>query len=137
MEEEWLRHVEDVPGTLGPFIAGCQFLWASIRIRPIQMNLQLRASLLNLFKPRAIFLHDGKALRRFVIGAKAQVAAAMATTVLLAWSIFATITAFNAMGDMEAQVARMERDVAAMRQQVEARRAAALGQRRPSVVDPR
>ena len=31
----------------------------------------------NLFKPRDIFLHDGKSLRRFTIGAKIQMAAAL------------------------------------------------------------
>jgi len=75
----------------------------------------------NIFKPRDIFLHDGKSLRRFTIGAKVQMAAVFAAFVLLAWSAFATFQAIAAMnGDvarMEAQVARMEADVAQMRAQ--------------------
>lgn len=37
MEEEWLRYVEDLPGTLGPFFAGCQCLVASVRICPVRI----------------------------------------------------------------------------------------------------
>ncbi len=76
---------------------------------------------LSLFKPRDIFLHDGRNLRRFTINAKVQMAAALAAFALLAWSAFATFQAFGAMnGDvarMEQQVAKMEADVAAMRAQ--------------------
>jgi murein DD-endopeptidase MepM/ murein hydrolase activator NlpD len=75
----------------------------------------------NFFKPRDIFLHDGKSLRRFTIGSKIQMAAAFAAFVLLAWSAFATFQAIAAMnGDvaqMQRQVAKMEADVAAMRSQ--------------------
>lgn len=75
----------------------------------------------NIFKPRDIFLHDGKSLRRFTIGAKVQMAAVFAAFVLLAWSAFATFQAVAAMnGDvarMQAQVTQMEADVAAMRTQ--------------------
>lgn len=38
MEEEWLRYVQDMPGTLGPFFAGCQCFLASLRIRPIRIT---------------------------------------------------------------------------------------------------
>src|ERR1700750_3405226 len=73
----------------------------------------------DIFKPRDIFLHDGKSLRRFTVGAKLQLAVAAGLTFLVAWSIVATITAFNAMsGDvarMQRQVAQMETDVQAMR----------------------
>lgn len=86
----------------------------------------------NIFKPRDIFLHDGKSLRRFTIGARVQMTAALAAFILLAWSAFATFTAIASMnGDvarMEAQVARMEADVATMRDQT--RRHAALMERR-------
>lgn len=37
MEEEWLRYVEDMPGTFGPFFAGCQCLVASVRICPVRV----------------------------------------------------------------------------------------------------
>jgi murein DD-endopeptidase MepM/ murein hydrolase activator NlpD len=82
-------------------------------------NATLSSRFHDLFKPRDVFLHDGKSLRRFTIGAKIQMAAALGIFVLLAWSIIATFTAFAAMnGDvarMQRQVASMEADVAAMR----------------------
>ena len=85
-----------------------------------------------MFKPRDVFLHDGKSLRRFTIGASVQMAAAFAAFILLAWSAFATFQAVDAMtGDvaqMERQVAKMEADVAAMRSQT--REHAALLERR-------
>ena len=75
----------------------------------------------NIFKPRDIFLHDGKSLRRFTIGARVQMAAALAAFVLLAWSAFATVQALNLMnGDvaqMQRQIATMQADVARMRAQ--------------------
>jgi murein DD-endopeptidase MepM/ murein hydrolase activator NlpD len=71
------------------------------------------------FKPRDIFLHDGKSLRRFTIGARVQLAAVLAAFVLLAWSTFATIEAVSAMNSdvvtMQRQVAQMQADVAAIR----------------------
>ena len=86
----------------------------------------------NLFKPRDIFLHDGKSLRRFTIGAKIQMAATFAAFVLLAWSCFATFQAIALMnGDvaqMERQLARMQADVDAMR--AETRNHAALLEQR-------
>lgn len=82
-------------------------------------NAGLSTTFRNLFKPRDIFLHDGKSLRRFTIGAKLQMAAASAVVLMLAWSIAATVTAFTAMNSdvarMQRQVAQMETDVAAMR----------------------
>jgi murein DD-endopeptidase MepM/ murein hydrolase activator NlpD len=82
-------------------------------------NAGLSANFRNIFKPRDIFLHDGKSLRRFTIGAKVQMTAAFAVVFMLLWSAIATYTAFQALdGDMarmERQVAKMESDVAAMR----------------------
>ena len=84
-------------------------------------NASLTPRFRNLFKPRDIFLHDGKSLRRFTIGARVQMAAALAAFLILAWSAFATFQAVSAMnGDvaqMERQLAKMQRDVAAMRTQ--------------------
>lgn len=75
------------------------------------------------FKPRDIFLHDGRSLQRFTIGARVQAAAAIAAFVMLAWSAFATVQAIVLMnGDvaqMQRQVAQMEADVAAMRIQTQ------------------
>jgi murein DD-endopeptidase MepM/ murein hydrolase activator NlpD len=86
----------------------------------------------NIFKPRDIFLHDGKSLRRFTIGARVQMAVAAAALLLLAWSSFATFQAISLMnGDvasMQRRVAKMEADVAAMR--VQTRDHAALLERR-------
>ena len=79
-------------------------------------NASLSAKFRNLFKARDIFLHDGRSLRRFTIGAGVQKAAALAAFILLAWSAFASFQAITAMtGDvarMEAQVAQMQADVA-------------------------
>jgi murein DD-endopeptidase MepM/ murein hydrolase activator NlpD len=95
-------------------------------------NAGVTARFRNVFKPRDIFLHDGKSLRRFTIGAGVQMAAALAAFTLLAWTAFATFSAITAMnGDvarMEAQVARMQADVATMRNQT--RQHAALLERR-------
>ena len=95
-------------------------------------NQRLSVKFRNFFKPRDIFLHDGKSLRRFTIGAKLQMAVAGALAFLLIWSLAATITAINAMsGDvarMQRQVAQMQTDVDAMRVAVNAR-AAQLEQR--------
>ena len=75
----------------------------------------------NLFKPRDIFLHDGKSLRRFTIGSRVQMAAALAAFFMLAWSSFATYQAVSLMnGDMakmERRLARMQADVSEMRDQ--------------------
>src|SRR5688500_8597020 len=86
----------------------------------------------NLFKPRDIFLHDGKSLRRFTIGARIQMAAALAAFILLAWSAFATVRAVQLMnGDvaqMQRQLVRMQADVDQMRAQTQTH-AALLEQR--------
>ena len=95
-------------------------------------NANPSAKFRSVFKPRDIFLHDGKSLRRFTIGAGVQMAAAFAAFVLLAWSAFATFQAISAMNSdvvgMERQVARMQADVDAMRAQT--RQHAALLERR-------
>lgn len=86
----------------------------------------------NFFKPRDIFLHDGKSLRRFTIGSRVQMAAAFAAFLMLAWSSFATYQAVSLMnGDMaqmERRLARMQADVSEMREQT--RDHAALLERR-------
>jgi murein DD-endopeptidase MepM/ murein hydrolase activator NlpD len=99
-------------------------------LQPANANLGER--FLNIFKPRDIFLHDGKSLRRFTIGARVQMAVTFAAFALLAWSAYATFQAITLMnGDvaqMQARVARMEADVATMRAQTQ--RHAALIERR-------
>jgi murein DD-endopeptidase MepM/ murein hydrolase activator NlpD len=72
-----------------------------------------------MFKPRDIFLHDGKALRRVQIGSGIQAAAAFAALMLLFWSIFAAAQlASAASAPSNADVARMERELASMQADV-------------------
>jgi murein DD-endopeptidase MepM/ murein hydrolase activator NlpD len=70
-----------------------------------------------MFKPRDIFLHDGKALRRIRIGSGVQAAAAFAALLLLFWSVFAAAQ-LAAAAPSSADVARMERELAAMQADV-------------------
>jgi murein DD-endopeptidase MepM/ murein hydrolase activator NlpD len=92
-----------------------------------KFNAGLAQKFRNLFKPRDIFLHDGKSLRRFTIGAKVQMAAAATLFIILAWSVVATVTAFHAMNSdvarMERQVDQMQAEVAAIRVAVDERAA--------------
>jgi len=72
-----------------------------------------------MFKPRDIFLHDGKALRRVRVGSGVQAAAAFALLVTLFWSIFAAAQLANAASaPSQADVTRMERELAAMQADV-------------------
>ena len=77
------------------------------------------ARLQAMFKPRDVFLHDGKSLRRFTIGARIQIAAVSVAFIILAWSAFATFEMIAMMnGDvaqMQRQVAQMQTDIAAIR----------------------
>jgi murein DD-endopeptidase MepM/ murein hydrolase activator NlpD len=67
-----------------------------------------------MFKPRDIFLHDGKALRRVRVGSGVQAAAAFAAILVLLWSVFAAAQLATAGTASSADVARMERELAAM-----------------------
>ncbi len=72
-----------------------------------------------MFKPRDIFLHDGKTLRRVRVGSGIQAAAALVALLLLFWSIFAAAQlAAAAKAPSYADVARMERELAAMQADV-------------------
>src|SRR3954466_4692353 len=74
-----------------------------------------------LFKPRDLFLHDGKALKRFRVGAGFQASTAAAAAGLLAWSVFsATQLATAAAAPDPAQIAQLKLQVAAMQQDVAA-----------------
>ena len=50
----------------------------------------------NFFRARDIFLHDGQALRRITLTAPVQFLAALATMLLVAWSVFASVQLANA-----------------------------------------
>ena len=72
-----------------------------------------------IFKPRDIFLHDGKTLRRVQVGSGIQAAAAFVALLLLFWSIFAAAQIATAAEQPSyADVARMERELAAMQADV-------------------
>jgi murein DD-endopeptidase MepM/ murein hydrolase activator NlpD len=71
------------------------------------------------FKPRDIFLHDGKALRRVRVGSGIQAAAAFVALLILCWSIFAAAQiASAASAPSYADITRMERELAAMQADV-------------------
>jgi murein DD-endopeptidase MepM/ murein hydrolase activator NlpD len=91
----------------------------------LDANAGIAAKFRNLFKPRDIFFHDGKSLRRLSVGSRIQVAACLAAFVLLAWSAFATVRIVTAGNAIEGDVAQMERQVAEMQQAVVEIRAAA------------
>jgi murein DD-endopeptidase MepM/ murein hydrolase activator NlpD len=72
-----------------------------------------------MFKPRDIFLHDGKTLRRIRVSSGVQAAAAFVVLLLLFWSFFAAAQlATAARQPSYADVARMERELAAMQADV-------------------
>ncbi len=72
-----------------------------------------------MFKPRDIFLHDGKALRRVRVGSGIQAAAAFGAFLLLVWSIFAAAQlATAASAPSYADVSRMQRELATMQADV-------------------
>lgn len=83
----------------------------------------LSARFRNLFKPRDIFFHDGKSLRRFSVGSRIQIAAVTFAFALLGWSAFATLRVASAAGIIEGEVAQMERQVEEMEQSLNAMRA--------------
>lgn len=72
-----------------------------------------------IFKPRDIFLHDGKTLRRVQIGSGLQAAIALGALLLLFWSFFAAAHLVTAAQQPSyADVARMKRELAAMQADV-------------------
>jgi murein DD-endopeptidase MepM/ murein hydrolase activator NlpD len=72
-----------------------------------------------IFKPRDIFLHDGKALRRVRVGSGLQAAGALTALLLLCWSIFAaTQLATAASAPTNSDVVRMKRELASMQADV-------------------
>jgi murein DD-endopeptidase MepM/ murein hydrolase activator NlpD len=98
-------------------------------------NAGLPAKFRNLFKPRDIFFHDGKSLRRFSVGTQLQVAIVAFAFLLLAWSAFATVRIATAANAVEGDVASMERQVEAMQRSVAQIRAAA--EQRAQVLEQR
>jgi murein DD-endopeptidase MepM/ murein hydrolase activator NlpD len=82
-------------------------------------NAGLSGMFRTMFKPRDIFLHDGKALRRIRVGSGLQAAGAFTALVLLFWSIFAAAQLAGASAaPSNADVVRMERELASMQADV-------------------
>ncbi|HEX8572671.1 MAG TPA: M23 family metallopeptidase [Allosphingosinicella sp.] len=82
-------------------------------------NAGLSGMFRTMFKPRDIFLHDGKALRRVRVGSGIQAAGAFTALLMLFWSVFAAAQlATAAQAPSNADVARMERELAAMQADV-------------------
>jgi murein DD-endopeptidase MepM/ murein hydrolase activator NlpD len=98
-------------------------------------NAGFAAKFRNLFKPRDIFFHDGKSLRRFSVGTQVQIAVVAFAFLLLAWSAFATVRIATAADAVEGDVASMERQVEAMQRSVAQIRAAA--EQRAQVLEQR
>jgi murein DD-endopeptidase MepM/ murein hydrolase activator NlpD len=71
------------------------------------------------FKPRDIFLHDGKALRRVKVGTGVQVSGALTALSLFGWSLFSAAQIAIAT-PADAELARMEQKVEAMEASVQA-----------------
>ena len=101
----------------------------------LSANSGIAARIRTLFKPRDIFFHDGKSLRRLSVGSRVQIAACLAAFVLLAWSAFATVRIVTAGNSIENDVAQMERQVAEMQRTVAELRAAA--EQRAQVLEQR
>jgi murein DD-endopeptidase MepM/ murein hydrolase activator NlpD len=74
-----------------------------------------------MFKPRDIFLHDGKSLRRFRVTPGLQLVAVLSAFALFFWSVFATAQlAAGGTAASPADVSRMQREVLAMQADVKA-----------------
>jgi murein DD-endopeptidase MepM/ murein hydrolase activator NlpD len=99
------------------------------------VNAGMAAKFRNLFKPRDIFFHDGKSLRRFSVGSRVQIAALAIALALLAWSAFAALRISGAAGGIERDVAQMEQQVATMQGDLE--RIRAENERRAQILEQR
>jgi murein DD-endopeptidase MepM/ murein hydrolase activator NlpD len=98
----------------------------------------------NLLKARDIFLHDGKTLRRVRVSVPLQLSAAAAALSTLCWSVFATAQLATAQpaiasadtAQVQQQVREMRAEVAAIRQQVQARYQVTASEVRRLGLDP-
>ncbi|MGF1549787.1 MAG: M23 family metallopeptidase [Sphingomonadaceae bacterium] len=73
-----------------------------------------------IFKPRDIFLHDGRNLRRLSVSAKLQMVVAALIMAMLGWLAFASVHIASETSAKVAESVRMQRKVAAMQADVEA-----------------
>lgn len=79
------------------------------------MNAGLGGMFRKMLKPRDIFLHDGKSLRRVRIGSGVQLSAMVAPAAILCWLVFATAQLAAHAPASSADMVKMEREVKAMR----------------------
>ena len=81
-----------------------------------------RGGFRKILKPRDIFFHDGRSLRRVRVSVPVQVAAAVATASTFCWSVFAAtqLAAAPAPTAVPADVVQMQRQVQAMQADVQA-----------------
>ncbi|MDQ3139587.1 MAG: M23 family metallopeptidase [Pseudomonadota bacterium] len=104
-------------------------------------NVGTAAKFRSLFKPRDIFFHDGSKLRRARIGVGMQLAVAAIALSTLGGSVFAAVQVAGADGSpdlvrMQRQVAAMQADVAAMKQQAQMRYQSTAQEVRKLGLDP-
>jgi hypothetical protein len=117
--------------------------WGFFMTDYIVGNIAARGKFRSLLKPRDIFVHDGKALRRVRISVPLQLSAAAAAVSTLCWSVFATasmVTAQPASGSdlarMEQEVQAMQADVAIIKDQVQQRYETTSAELRKLGIDP-
>ena len=79
----------------------------------------------DVLRPRDIFFHDGKSLRRVSVGVPIQIMAALAAIFLILWSGFAAAQLATAPVVDPTEIARMERQVKTMQADVQAIKAMA------------
>lgn len=101
-----------------------------------------RGKFRSLLKARDIFLHDGKALRRIRVSVPVQLSAAAAALSTLCWSVFAaaqlaTIQPSSDTARMEQEVRAMQADVAAIKDQVQARYEITSAELKKLGIDPK
>lgn len=84
LEEEWLRHVSDLPGAFSPFFAACACLLASFRISPVKLGFGVPARKVRAFRLLQAFLKSFLPKRVQLSGSNAH---HPAFTVRLAWIV--------------------------------------------------
>jgi murein DD-endopeptidase MepM/ murein hydrolase activator NlpD len=92
-------------------------------------------------RPRDIFFHDGKTLRRITVGPRVQLFGILTTLFLIAWSVLATVRFVNAptleeVDRMEQQVQAMQADVSAIKAVADQRYQVTVAEIRRLGLDP-
>jgi murein DD-endopeptidase MepM/ murein hydrolase activator NlpD len=105
-------------------------------------NSKLRGKFRSLLKPRDIFIHDGKALRRIRVGIGVQLSGLSVVLSSFCWSVVATAQlvsapASNDVRAMEQQVQSMRADVQAIKAKVQERLELTSTEVRRMGIDPK